>query len=76
MTKVYVLSIASPDTIESTVYADKARCRKEFHNLIDQIMAHYDEPSLDMTSEDNEDDGSFYDGYGLTVVWRAEEIVK
>ncbi|WDF82924.1 hypothetical protein PQ472_01390 [Lacticaseibacillus pabuli] len=73
--KVYVLTFASPDEVASTVYAKPDRARKEFRNFVDQIMSHYDEASLDMELEDEDDHGRFFDGYGITVRWGEEEVV-
>jgi len=74
--KVYVLTFASPDEAASTVYAKPARARKEFRNFVDQIMSHYDEASLDMVLDDQDDHGNFFDGYGITVQWGEEEVVE
>ncbi|WP_127849231.1 hypothetical protein [Lacticaseibacillus hulanensis] len=72
---VYVMVFASPDQVASEVFAHKADCQAAFHKMVQDIMAHYgDEPSLDMVLADGEAEGSFEDGYGISVQWSAKEV--
>jgi hypothetical protein len=73
---VYVLTLASPDQVESSVYAHAAKCRTDFQNLVNGLLAKQDEVSMDMVLNDEEDHGDFFDGYGINMRWQQEEIVE
>lgn len=72
---VYVLVFASPDQVVSEVFATKADCKAAFHAMVEQVSAHYeDDPSLDMALSDGAEDGTFEDGYGITLQWAKKNV--
>ncbi len=72
---VYVMVFASPDQVASEVFASKASCQKQFHKMVADVMAHYgDDPSLDMVVEDGENEGTFEDGYGISIQWSEKTV--
>lgn len=77
MTKsVYVLTLASPNQVESSVYANAAKCRGDFQNLVHGLLAKQDDVSLDMSLTDEADHGDFFDGYGINMRWAEEEVIE
>jgi hypothetical protein len=72
---VYVMVFASPDQVASEVFAKQADCQAAFHKMVQDVMAHYgDEPSLDMVLEDGDNEGTFEDGYGISIQWAEKEV--